>query len=302
MLACCAALILGCSKEEEAFVQTNDSSAEIGFRAPKPKVDVCHYASGSNSWHVISISENALPAHLAHGDVLLVDNDGDGVIVASACTPNGDCDDNDASVYPGAEELCDDGVDNNCDGQVDEGCPVPPTVTAGYSWLGEAAGVRIRGNSSGNEIYLGVTNLAVGSNRVEASYPDAYSNWQDGTYQVTFSYAAGDNKIVFTIDDGAGDSKTVEYDFDLLLAPGCPVAGWNTMDINVVDRLTNGELAFNNVVLDGFPLGNFDDEGWKNWTVSGYDFSGGFALSGDLVVSGWTGSETNKLQIMVGCL
>ena len=32
-----------------------------------------------------------------------------------------DCDDSDDSVYGGAEELCD-GIDNNCDGVVDEGC------------------------------------------------------------------------------------------------------------------------------------------------------------------------------------
>ena len=33
---------------------------------------------------------------------------------------NGDCDDNDSTVHPGAPEVCD-GKDNNCDGQTDEG-------------------------------------------------------------------------------------------------------------------------------------------------------------------------------------
>lgn len=52
-----------------------------------------------------------------------VDNDGDGF------TPEqGDLCDNDASVYPGAYELCD-GVDNNCDGVVDDGCGPPSFVT-----------------------------------------------------------------------------------------------------------------------------------------------------------------------------
>ncbi len=45
------------------------------------------------------------------------DIDGDGM-----CVEDGDCDDNDANVYPGAIELCD-GKDNNCDGSTDEGCP-----------------------------------------------------------------------------------------------------------------------------------------------------------------------------------
>ena len=31
-----------------------------------------------------------------------------------------DCDDQDPSVHPGAAELCDDGVDNDCDGETDE--------------------------------------------------------------------------------------------------------------------------------------------------------------------------------------
>ena len=43
------------------------------------------------------------------------DNDNDGF------TADLDCNDNNASVYPGAEEVCD-GFDNNCDAIVDEGC------------------------------------------------------------------------------------------------------------------------------------------------------------------------------------
>ena len=43
-----------------------------------------------------------------------LDVDGDGVPASE------DCDDNDAAVSPNAQELCD-GIDNNCDGAVDEG-------------------------------------------------------------------------------------------------------------------------------------------------------------------------------------
>ena len=43
-----------------------------------------------------------------------IDADGDGVT-----TDDGDCDDADASVYPGADERCD-GVDNDCNGLIDD--------------------------------------------------------------------------------------------------------------------------------------------------------------------------------------
>ena len=47
-------------------------------------------------------------------DTSAADGDGDGVSVDQ------DCDDEDPTAFPGATEHCD-GVDNNCDGQIDEG-------------------------------------------------------------------------------------------------------------------------------------------------------------------------------------
>jgi len=52
------------------------------------------------------------------------DADGDGFNDAS-CGGN-DCDDSDPNVNPGAAEVCDDGVDNDCDGLIDEGCSSCP--------------------------------------------------------------------------------------------------------------------------------------------------------------------------------
>ena len=44
---------------------------------------------------------------------IVVDGDGDGYTLQE------DCDDGNSTIFPGADEICD-GIDNNCDGQVDE--------------------------------------------------------------------------------------------------------------------------------------------------------------------------------------
>ncbi|WP_397363104.1 putative metal-binding motif-containing protein [Olleya sp. R77988] len=57
------------------------------------------------------------------------DGFGNPAVTQNACTQpagyvlvSGDCDDADAATYPGAIDVCGDGIDNNCDGQVDENC------------------------------------------------------------------------------------------------------------------------------------------------------------------------------------
>ncbi len=126
------------------------------------KVDVCH-VTGSGSVLTLNVSENAVPAHLGHGDYLpltfYTDADGDGfgdpASSVKVCeTPAGyvadatDCDDGDAATNPGAEEVPGDGVDNDCNPETsDDVCPCfyeenfPPDAThvAGH-WLSAADG------------------------------------------------------------------------------------------------------------------------------------------------------------------
>jgi hypothetical protein len=57
----------------------------------------------------------ALEALVESYHPLVVDADGDGYTVAQ-----GDCNDNDASIYPGAPDNTQDNIDNDCDGSIDE--------------------------------------------------------------------------------------------------------------------------------------------------------------------------------------
>ncbi len=115
--------ILGCQKE--TINNGNQSiDLEISNKGPSSKIDVCHQAQGNNTWHLINISENAWPAHEAHGDVRLDDQDDDGYVPDNECEfgQMGDCDDTNVDINPGEEEICDNGIDDDCDGDIDEEC------------------------------------------------------------------------------------------------------------------------------------------------------------------------------------
>ena len=91
------------------FIYGLDADGYERYYGEKTGVDIL---AGANDIGVIQMERNA---------GFCTDNDGDGYYAESDCGTAIDCDDNYPSVYPGASEICGDGVDQDCDG-VDASC------------------------------------------------------------------------------------------------------------------------------------------------------------------------------------
>ncbi|MBW3563151.1 MAG: S8 family serine peptidase [Acidobacteria bacterium] len=98
--------------------------------SPQTVRDALYNATTKNIVTSSSTTNNHLLYTLFDGGSGCTDADGDGYCASD------DCDDNDASVNPGASEVCGDNIDNDCDGSVDEGCSTC-TDADGDGWCAE---------------------------------------------------------------------------------------------------------------------------------------------------------------------
>jgi hypothetical protein len=84
---------------------------------------------------LIMITAGCLPEPTSTSVEAYVDADGDGVPAGDGV--GYDCNDNDSSVHPGAGEICDDGINNDCDDEVDE---VDQYTIGSVAWWPDADG------------------------------------------------------------------------------------------------------------------------------------------------------------------
>lgn len=91
------------------------------------------------------VNSNSISIYVSQQITYYADKDGDGYgdaadsvvacgLKAGFVTNKTDCNDNNASIYPGAAEICGNGFDDNCNGQIDENCTqnLPTLATRNY--------------------------------------------------------------------------------------------------------------------------------------------------------------------------
>ena len=220
--------------------------------------------------------DDAEDAATWYGDV---DGDGfgDAAITTTACTQptgyvdvSGDCDDADASVYSGADEICDDGVVNDCEGDEADAmsaCMLGGTVSAADVDLmitGEAEDDR-----AGREI--------------------AAAGDVDGD-------GRGD-LLIGAYEEGTGGKRAgAAY---LVLSGGALASGSSTLSLAEADLKLVGEAreAYAGVSVSG--AGDVDGDGRDDLLVGAYgdDTGGAGAGAAYLLLSGALGSGSTTLDL-----
>jgi hypothetical protein len=264
------------------------------------------------------ISVFALVAIAAGGGSALAqctDTDVDGFYYEADCGTARDCNDADASTFPGAPELCD-GYDNNCDGLVDDdpGCETdcadpdtladPAAATSGaaldydatIAWTGQEYGVTWSDWRSGytREIYFARLDASgnklgadtrISSHSDEAGYP--WIVWTGTEYGLAWEdYRQGGGGIYFVRIDAGGnrigeDVRVSDPDGSSFYFHIDPTLVWTGHDYGV---------AWSNETSGNFDVyfARLDAQGNRIGDTLLVRNSTGHAYLGDLV---WNGQE-----------
>ncbi|HCH62648.1 MAG TPA: hypothetical protein DFR83_07590, partial [Deltaproteobacteria bacterium] len=231
------------------------------YRLAGPLLAVCCAGCTAEPLKTASSADTALAEGDETGTAPVVDADGDGT-PASA-----DCNDTDPAVFPGAEEVCN-GIDDNCDGAIDEG--VRQTFyndvdTDGYgnpdlpvdACTAPSGTVSVTGDCNDTD---------------EAIHPNAEEVCNDLDDDCDGDIDEDIDQTVYADLDGDG------WGDETAAATGCPEPGWATAsgDCNDDDPGVHPGVPFD--ACDGEDTdcdGDVDEDSKAGWSLLSVDTSAG---------------------------
>jgi len=163
--------------------------------------------------------------------------------------------------------------------------------------------LRSVGTSSDKEIYIGIPDLGVSSNRAEGEL--SYTN----IIHFTLQYDPSANSLInITNVNGVNFTTALNNVSAVAAAAGktIPLSQMNFMELQIRTQNATCAVDVTNLILNGQsitgPYTRANSPGTSYWHLVNYDFGSGFTLTGTITLTGSFGSitESNKVEFNFG--
>jgi len=157
-------------------------------------------------------------------------------------------------------------------------------------------GWRLRsfGNTASKEVYAGVPDITVASNRA-----DADATWTAGDNAVMLVYNSNAHTLFATVMNGNGETGTCTY-----TGVGAGVAP-DVLSIAIAATDPGSTITLKNLVVDGASIANLvATGGTTSWSVRGIDFTDGLTISAVVSIVGTMSAapENCSVKFMAGTI